>query len=259
MVRIGSQPAGEPIRSVKGGRADQAGGVGRSGRSADAPKAGRNTGAAPAGAVTSASSAARASIEPARRALGRAQDAVTFVQIGEQSLAEVEGVLDQIARASSPDEAAGLLGRIEEIAGRAVFEGQPVLADLSAAPAQFAVSADGEQVFSVAEDLRVTTDGSGGILSVDLTNAGPAELPGRASQAASDVAAARTRLATLGSDVSAVALDLASEIYGVNDLTDEDVAALVAQVTGQIRGDGGRGLAAQAGIESNTAGALLGS
>lgn len=248
--RISGQPPVAPRRTERAGQSTSTEGPARSGKTDRASASAPTTAAAPA---TSPTSSVRAEIGPAHRALGASQDAVTFVQSADAALGEIERLLS--ATAADPSTAAGNLAEIERIASSTTMNGQQVLANFRTAPISFGggPTSDG---FAIEADLRISLDGSDGILSVDLVGAGPDHVSAVSAAAAAQVALTRAELGGIEEELRTEALGLASEVAGpTHDL--EHVRRTLDKLVATLQRSPGVALAAQGRVDTQAAAQAL--
>ena len=190
----------------------------------------------------------RAELAPAHRALGASQDAVTFLQAADAALAEVEQLLS--ATASDPSSAASNVAAIERIVANATIDGQQLLANFRMAPIRFGGGPDGDGV-ALDADLRVSLNGSDGILSVDVLGAGPDHVSAVSAAAAAQVALARAELGGVEEELRTEALDLVDQVTGpTHDL--EHIRRTLDTLVSTLRSSPGTALAAQGRVDAST-------
>jgi flagellin len=123
----------------------------------------------------------RAEIRGTNQAIRNAQDGVSFVQTAEGALNEVHSILQRmrelaVSAANGTNDGAAeqaevdeLLAELTAIGTRTQFSGDPVFADYATTAKNFHVGANATDTLSFAEDIRIDTSGTNGIISQDLT------------------------------------------------------------------------------------------
>jgi flagellin len=123
----------------------------------------------------------RAEIRGSQQAQRNAQDGISFLQTAEGALTEVHSMLqrmrelavqaangtsDGTAEQAEIDE---LVAEIDAIGTRTKFSGITVFGDFSATALNFQVGSGSADQIAVSNDLQLLSDGSAGIVTVDLT------------------------------------------------------------------------------------------
>ena len=226
----------------------------------------------------------RAEIRGSRQAIRNAQDGVSFVQTAEGALNEVHSILQRMRElavdaantattsgVAQQAEVTELLAELTAIGGNSTFAGQTIFSNYSATDAEltFHVGSGAGQVLEIASDLRIATNGTGGIFNghnlstVDLSATGGANTAiGVIDSAIGDVSTARS---TLGATQNRLEHTVANLSVAVENLSasesrvrDTDMAEeMVSFTRHQIMVQAGTAMLAQANQVPSTVLSLL--
>ncbi len=224
----------------------------------------------------------RAEIRGSRQAIRNAQDGVSFVQTAEGALNEVHAILQRMrelavdaANTATTDgvaqqaEVTQLLAELTAIGTNSSFAGKTVFSNYGSAALTFHVGSGASQALVITSDLRINTNGSGGIFnSYNLASVNLAT-PGGANSAIgvidSAIGAASTARSTLGATQNRLEHTVANLSVAVENLSasesrvrDTDMAEeMVSFTRHQIMVQAGTAMLAQANQVPSSVLALL--
>jgi flagellin len=211
----------------------------------------------------------RAEIKGTVQAQRNAQDGVSFVQTAEGALTEVHSMLQrmrelavQAANGTSDGtaeqaEVTALVAEIGAVGTRTTFAGQSVFADFGTTAFNLQVGAGAADQIQISDDLRITTSGANGILSVNIstlnlgTDAGAQAALTTLDTAIADVSTARSSLGSVQNRLEHTISNLGVAVENLtaseSRVRDVDMASeMVSFTRSQILSQAGTAMLAQA-------------
>lgn len=213
----------------------------------------------------------RAEIRGSRQAIRNAQDGVSLVQTAEGALNEVHSILQRMrelavdaANTATTDgvaqqaEVTQLVAELTAIGNNSTFAGKTVFSNYGSNALTFHVGSGANQTLDIASDLRINTNGSGGIFNthnlstINLATSGGANTAigvidsaiGEVSTARSTLGATQNRLEHTVANLSVAVENLSASASRVRDT---DMAEeMVAFTRHQIMVQAGTAMLAQA-------------